>query len=286
MELPTPLWTSSEEDQSFCSQVVQWLLHDDSTLHAQRTPIPNAIPKIVVQYWHDLQALPGDVADCMQSWRQLERDGFHIRLFDDVTARRFIATEFDHSHVTAYDRCYHPAMRCDYFRLCYIFRHGGFYVDADDVYKGAGWEGLFEDTSLKLQPLCYDQSTGLMVPPEEFLHDKRYPSSRFFYVNNNPIIAPPNHPIMEFALRRSTSLLLQQTERPEIQSTTGPVNLLVSLVGHYLRLRARFEGNDFAILRNWNAISEWRWNLSYRNDERNWRLAGASRPTPDDSLQG
>ena len=50
-------------------------------------------------------------------------------------------------------------MRCDYFRLCFMARNGGFYVDADEVYQDVDCEYLFEDGRLKLQPLCYEMST-------------------------------------------------------------------------------------------------------------------------------
>jgi mannosyltransferase OCH1-like enzyme len=230
----------------------------------------------VVQYWHNLYALPDDVAECLQSWNRLEKDGFEIKMFDDGSARRFIAANFEPSHVIAFDRCYHAAMRCDYFRLCYILRRGGFYVDADEVYKGTGCESLFQDTKAKLQPLCYDLSINQMVPPEEFLCDSTFPSNRIFYVNNNPIIAPPGHAVIDMALRRATQLLLQDSERPEIQSTTGPGNLSASLVRHVTCLQTSLATWDFTLLRRWNNISECRWFLSYRNDERNWRLANAT----------
>jgi mannosyltransferase OCH1-like enzyme len=229
-----------------------------------------------VQYWHNLDALPGDVAECLQSWSRLEKDGFEIQLFDDVRARCFIGGHFDPSHIVAFDRCYHAAMRCDYFRLCYILRRGGFYVDADEVYKGRGWESLFQDAKVKIQPLCYDFSTNQMVPPEDFLHDTRFPSSRIFYVNNNPIAAPPGHALVDLALQRATRLLLQRSERQDIQSTTGPGNLSASLVRHVACLQANLDAWDFSILKDWNAISDCRWFLSYRNDERNWRFANAT----------
>jgi hypothetical protein len=236
----------------------------------------------VVQYWHDFDALPADVLECLQSWTQLKKDGFEIQLFDDASARRFIAAAFAPSHVVAFDRCYHPAMRCDYFRLCFILRNGGFYVDADEVHRGTGCEALFRDTALKLQPLCYDNSTKQMVPPEDFRRDTRVPSSRVFYVNNTPIIAPPGHALVDLALQRATRLLLQDTNRPEIQETTGPGNLSASLVRHVARLQNNRAPWDFTILRDWHSISQFRWNLSYRNDERNWRLANtAGEPTAE-----
>lgn len=55
-------------------------------------------------------------------------------------------------HLSAYERCHHPAMKSDYFRLCFIARHGGFYVDADEVFQGVDCESLFADPRLKLQP--------------------------------------------------------------------------------------------------------------------------------------
>lgn len=229
------------------------------------------IPRTVVQYWHDLDALPGDVAACLDSWKRLERQGFEVHLFDDEQARRFIAANYTPRHLTAFELCYHPAMRCDYFRLCYILKRGGFYVDADDVYQGSGCETLFQDGRLKVQPLCYDTSTHQMVEPADFLHDSDYPSNRIFYVNNNPIVAPPGHRLLRLALRRSTSILLSSSNRPEIQSTTGPGNLSASLVRHVARLQQVRGAWDFTILRDWQSISECRWFLSYRNDGRNWR---------------
>ena len=66
-------------------------------------------------------------------------------------------------------------MRCDYFRLCYILKHGGFYVDADEVYQSTECDSLFEDDRIKLQPLCYDIRADQMVAPEDFLMDTEVP---------------------------------------------------------------------------------------------------------------
>lgn len=273
-QLPSPNWSVSEEDHAFRSQVIQWLLQQ-SPAHGAASP-NDSIPKVLVQYWHDLGALPDDVAECLHSWKCLAKDGFRFELFDDSRARRFIETNFGSPHVLAFDRCYHAAMRCDYFRLCYILFCGGFYVDADEVFKGKGHESLFRDANAKLQPLCYDLSTDQMVPSDEFLSDARVPSDRIFYVNNNPIIAPPAHPLIELALRRSTDSLLRGAGRLDIQSTTGPGNLSASLVRHIAALQTSGRPWDVSILRDWESVSECRWFLSYRNDERNWRLASTT----------
>lgn len=272
MSLVVPNWSESEEDHAFRSQAIQWVVHTGPTRLLEDARNEH-IPRVIVQFWHDLASLPDDVAECLQSWRSLEPDGFTIRLFDDTEARSFIASEFDALHCMAFDRCYHPAMRCDYFRLCYILRYGGFYVDADEVYKGTDIKRLFLDGTAKLQPLCYDVATQSMVPPDEFLHDTRFPTSRIFYVNNNPILAPPGHALIALALQRATRLLLQDDKRADIQATTGPGNLSASLVRHVAHLERHGEPWDFTIVREWSTISDCRWFLSYRNDARNWRLA-------------
>lgn len=231
------------------------------------------IPKLIIQFWHDLAALPPDVRECLYSWEPLTTHGFKRVLTDDNEARAFISRRFGRRYVAAFDRCRHPAMRSDYFRLCYIYRHGGFYVDADEVYQGGDCKSLYRDNRLKIQPLCYDTQTNTMVHTGVFIGKKTYSSDWTFYVNNNPLVAPPFHPVVRLALARSTRILLSQAgERLDIQSTTGPGNLTASLVQHSIACRAAGKDRDFLLLTNWGAISTSRWPLSYREDERNWRL--------------
>jgi len=149
--------------------------------------------------------------------------GYQRLIFDDTSARRFICDNFSSRHVEAFERCRHPAMRCDYFRLCYLVRLGGFYVDADEVYKGGECDFLFDDDRLKVQPLCYDTTTGEMVGAESFMQRQKAPPGWTYYVNNNPIIAPPDHAVLRSALARASQLLLEgSASRLGVQSTTGP----------------------------------------------------------------
>jgi mannosyltransferase OCH1-like enzyme len=270
MTVAMPSLTGSPEDDRFRSRFVQSLLHQPQPPAAVATDV-SAIPRVIVHYWHDFTDLPDDVRTCLNSWEPLSEQGFTRRLFDDVAARSFIAANFGAAHLQAFYRCYHPAMRCDYFRLCYILRSGGFYVDADEVYQGADWEALFEDARLKVQPLCYDVPSESMIAPKVFWHDTADCSDRIFYVNNNPLIAAPGHPLLLLALERSTRLLLERTDCPEIQSTTGPGNLSASLVRHAITTKLAGGDWDFLLLRDWERISRTAWDLSYRRDARNWR---------------
>ena len=230
-------------------------------------------PRTVVQFWNDLSQLPGDVRECIESWRHLEEQGFDVLLFDDDRARDFISRRLGPRYEKAYDRCYHPAMQSDYFRLCYILVEGGCYLDADDVYHGPAIEHLFSDGRLRIQPLCYDVSTNQMVPPSVFTEPGANASSWIFYFNNNPLIAIHGHPIVDRALSKATEALerLAAGELPEIQSTTGPGNLTKSIVD--LATEHGEIKRSLLVLRDWEAVATTKWPLSYRHDARNWRLS-------------
>lgn len=262
----------AENDHSR-SRYVRNLVQTSHTASTTPSVIRSHIPKVIVQFWDNLTEIPKDVQECLDTWKQLETQGFERVVFDDRKARDFITTAFSPSYVEAFDLCYHPAMRCDYFRLCYILSNGGFYVDADEIYQGTDCSALFDDDRLKIQPLCYDIQTGEMIKPEVFMIDRKYSSNWIFYINNNPLISPAGHPVIRLALKRTTRILLNIKERPEIQSTTGPGNLTASLVRHAISLRLADKFQDFFILPDWEAMSISPWSLSYRNDERNWRLS-------------
>lgn len=229
-------------------------------------------PRRIVQFWDDLGRLPQDVRECMESWKQLEQYGFEIQVFDDSSAREFIQMHLGPRHQKAFDRCYHPSMKSDYFRYSYIFVEGGFYIDADDVYHGATIDHLFADGRLKLQPFCYDVATAQMVSPSIFTAPGANQLGWIFYFNTTPLIASRHHPMVERALLNSTISLEQDSrgELPEVQATTGPGNLTRSVI------EVLTESNCAAallVVRDWELTSTSKWPLSYRNDKRNWRLS-------------
>jgi len=263
------------EDDHSRSSYVRSLVQTTQSLPAPPLDSKKTIPKVIVQFWDNLGQIPKDVQECLDTWKPLAAHGFSILIFDDRKARRFIFTEFGSTHVEAFDLCYHPAMRCDYFRLCYILSRGGFYVDADEVYQGTDFNHLFDDNRLKIHPLCYDTETGAMIKTDVFMKDRQYSPKWIFYFNNNPIISPAGHPIIHLALERATCILINSRERPEIQSTTGPGNLTASLVRHAISQELAGETQDFLLLSDWENTSISLWPLSYRNDARNWRISNA-----------
>lgn len=231
------------------------------------------VPRRVVQYWHDLDDLPPDVATCMATWTPIRDEGVSYRVFDDTSAAGFIARRFGDREVLAFGRCRHPAMRSDFLRMCFVLAEGGLYVDADDVMVGSEWERVFQSSTLKVQPLGYDVATGQMLSPSDLRQVDLPTESRIFYVNNNPIAAPPGHPVLRHALERATRRLLGDEPTPEIQSTTGPGNLTAVLAAHARRAwdADGHDRLDFELLLDWERVAEVCWELDYRRDSRNWR---------------
>lgn len=256
---------------SFIRDLTLQQLDRSARSDADRLTEATLIPKTLIRYWHDPCDLPDDVCACLNSWDRLEEEGFELRMFDDISATAYIAEAYSAREREAFARCRHPAMRADYLRMCFVLAEGGLYVDADDVLLGEDWRYIFRDGGLKVQPLCYDVSSSSMVPAVEIWRTDLPTDGRIFYVNNDPIAAPADHPVLRRALTRATDKLLGEDRFPEIQSTTGPGNFTAALAAHARELKITGTPIDFELLRNWDAIAETRWKLSYRSDDRNWR---------------
>jgi mannosyltransferase OCH1-like enzyme len=234
--------------------------------------------RILVQYWDDSD-IPSDVQRCLDSWHTTEYLGFERLIFDKEQARAFIEHYFSDTHLRAFDSCIHPAMRSDYFRLCFLLRKGGLYVDADDeLQEPESILPLMNTGLLHLQPLCYRLSTDSMVVPANFVDEVS--DDLIFYVNNDPIIAPANHPIIQAALAQATDRLINagSTSR-DIQWLAGPGNLSEVLVRHSLQLDTNDAQLDFQLIYNWTQTASVDWTLDYRKDDRNWRLWVAGNTT-------
>ena len=260
-----------QENDEQRSAFIKMLLNTEPRKQYKESRFQNTIPKILVRYWHDLNDIPDDVSECLKSWESLRNSGFKIITFYDDSATRFIESHYNIEHIRAFRRCHHPAMRSDYFRLCYVLQLGGFYVDADDVMTGGEWKFLYENDRLKLQPLCYNIATSSMESSSTIWKAALPDRNLIFYANNNPLVAPPGHPIVRKALDRATKALLHSNQALGIQSTTGPGNLTATLAGHARVLLLKGKERDFSFMRDWHRLAATKWDLSYRNDARNWR---------------
>lgn len=264
-----------EEDDRLRSSFIRDLtlqqIEHPAILSSEKLILSPLIPKKLIRYWHDQHNVPEDVKACLDSWNRLRDEGFEFSMFNDETAAMYIADRYSARECRAFALCRHPAMRCDYLRMCVLLVEGGLYVDADDVLLSDNWKYIFHDGALKVQPLCYDIQSSSMMRAADIWRTDMSTNGRIFYVNNDPIAAPAGHPLLRSALARATEKLLSEDHFPEIQSTTGPGNFTATLAAHAHNLIMEGAPLDFEFLRDWEAIAETRWDLSYRNDERNWR---------------
>ncbi|MBT9471109.1 MAG: hypothetical protein V4514_14865 [Pseudomonadota bacterium] len=268
---PTGFETNEDLRSAFIREIVLRQLEDASKVADDSEARSASIPRRLIRYWHDPTDLPGDVRACLDSWDRLADAGFEFYMFDDESAAAYIADRYGDHERAAFARCSHPAMRCDYLRMCFVLAEGGLYVDADDVLLGDGWTYLFRDDRLKIQPLCYDIAAGAMASAADIWRPDLPTIDRVFYVNNDPIAAPPGHPVLRRALGDATAKLLDDDRYPDIQSTTGPGNLTAALARHAHDLQRAGSPPDYELIRDWDSIAEMRWELSYRSDARNWR---------------
>lgn len=263
---------SVETDWRLRSLTLKRLTHQ-ATPHRPVITGSLPVPRVLVQYW-DVPDVPDDVAECLASWAPLESRGFTRLLFDRNRARRFILDAYGGEHAAAFDAAPHPAARSDYFRLCYLAVEGGWYVDADDQFQGADIDTLLPARGLRVQALCFDIDSGNTIDPSSALkgHDTQ---NVIHYVNNNPIIARPDHPIITDALRIATASLSQYTHTPEphfdIQATAGPGLLTLTIAKYGLGSPLTSAELDVEIRTDWAAFAQPVWDLNYRLSGYDWR---------------
>lgn len=174
------------------------------------------IPPMLLQFW-DKPTVPDDVGAVMRTWD--DPSGVLDRvLFDDAAARRFIGENYSPAHLTAYDYAHHPAMKSDFFRLCYLNLKGGIYLDVDEAC-----------TTSPAQFLQNFEGFDLVLPLSE---------TAPAYTNNNMIGCVAGHPVIASALDEALRVILQNKQdqaRPDIWDVTGPGALTRSLVTHLLQ---------------------------------------------------
>lgn len=109
--------------------------------HAGDAVAPPTIPRRVMQFWD--KAPPEQIQTLLERTRSLCAGiGVEHVLFDEVGARAYLADHGDREALRAFDIAVHPAMKCDVFRLAYLYFSGGHYVDADIVLR-SNLERLF-----------------------------------------------------------------------------------------------------------------------------------------------
>ena len=224
-----------------------------------------AIPGTVVQFWD--RDPPGEVQILLEENRKrCEELGMSWMLFDSSAARSWIAATFEVELLEAFERCPHPAMQADLFRLCHLYHRGGIYLDADYLLNPAAEELLGRGAAIFVQRVGF---------PVESLE------SGF-------LIAPPGMDLYRRFVMAAVSNLRSAEASPEgidlgrTIGTTGPGMMTLEL-GHYL-LEADSRSQAFGPIQVLSRTSSWRYlstgegwlghPLAYKSDARHWPIAG------------
>lgn len=164
------------------------------------------IPRRIIQFWDAVEP-PADILQLTRSWSAAHPDFEHV-MFNDATAKAFLAAHYNAQVVRAFVRARHPAQRADIFRLAYLTINGGFYIDADDRCNRRIDSFVAADTALAL----YQENYGT--------------------IGNNFIGAMPGHPLLAHALRLGTEAI-NRGDNDILWLCTGP-GLVTRAFAHFL----------------------------------------------------
>jgi hypothetical protein len=226
-------------------------------------------PKTIVQFW-DKPEPPEDVRHCLESWKGLGAE--HV-LFNAESADAYIARYYDADVIACYRHSHHPAMQADYFRLAFLAREGGLYVDADDLYVGTeGQVPMFAD-KVTIMPLARARGEAGMADVAQELRTMKSGRSVYYYMNNAPIFAPARSATMRRALVRATQRIKERIaagEKSNIHLDTGPINFSAAMME--VVLRAHVSGTPMPV----DVRFDWDWMsvfqpLAYKRTDLNWR---------------
>ena len=163
------------------------------------------IPKVIFQYWD--RNPPNQIISLLERNRFLcQANNIKYVLFNDEDARNCLKEHFAEDVYRAYDLSPHPAMKCDLFRLCYLYQYGGFYLDADMVLT----EKFCELFSIKGELAAFKWNNG-----------------KIKNICNWLIGSEANSPIIKFALDGTTHSILKACNHTDnvlknILSISGP----------------------------------------------------------------
>ncbi len=81
-----------------------------------------------MQYW-DQEDVPNDIQRLMNTW-SLNNSTFAYKLFNKKSAESFIETHYGNKLAALFSTFLIPAMQSDFFRVAYLLKKGGIYVDS------------------------------------------------------------------------------------------------------------------------------------------------------------
>ncbi len=210
----------------------------------------------IVQFW-DTEAIPTDVQTVMESWKKAHPYIQHV-VFDEKGARLFLADHCGAEAAETFDLCHHPAMKADYFRVAFLYKAGGIYVDADE--------------------LCLQPMHDVVRASDDTEIIATLSGDVPGYLHNWFLGARPDSRVMKAAFEDATAGVrrdVQAGRKPDIWLATGP-GLITRAVGRYLSEPER-RGDEALMLmplQQYRTLARTESSLAYKtNAAANWQLA-------------
>ena len=94
----------------------------------------NKIPKKIYQTWKTKQLTP-EFQAIVDTWKTNNPE-YEYYLFDDDDCIQFIANNFNKEVLETYNSIIPGAFKADLWRYCYLYIHGGVYIDIDTICLG------------------------------------------------------------------------------------------------------------------------------------------------------
>jgi hypothetical protein len=226
----------------------------------------SAIPRRMVQFWH-AESPPVDIVDVMRTWPAANADLDH-EIFSDRTALDFIRAMHPQNAAAAFAYATNPMLRSDLFRLLYLSRKGGIYIDAD------------EECRAPIEPLLDTKCTLLLAPRVWRFADRKEvtvaeaiggvsPDNCGFFLGNAPIACRAGHPVItaiaEFAVARVLQAKNEGRPAHVVDSTSAQMFTEIALSHLFATPDPTSRLDDVGLLLDWRSrFSTERW-LSYKS---------------------
>ena len=196
------------------------------------------------QFW-DKKIIPTAVEELTKGVASVN-SSLRYQMFDDVTAADFIEKEYGGDTLSLYNSCAIPAMRADFFRYCYLAKHGGMYIDADFPAVAS------------IEPLVSSQAKGCL-----YLRERGLTNSMMYFREPGDSLAEK---ILEVAIHNVAS-----RSSNNVWQVTGP-NVLQALYADDATSML-FDGIHFIDEAEFAKYFKLAVSLDYKQDDSHWFVA-------------
>ena len=168
------------------------------------------------------------IGDCVK-----RNSNYEYYFFDDDDSRKFIAENFSVDVLITFDNLIPGAYKADLFRYCYLFIHGGFYVDINKT---------LEVTLDEIIDQNYDYDFISVI-------DRYNDKNKTFGIFQAIIASTPNSELMKSCIERIVYNVKNNFYGINALHPTGPI-----LLGYEFKKVYGFNPTDPGIYSNYNSV--------------------------------